>query len=671
MNPSEDIKLVRGEKGWWICECSYASRNTAKAAGFWWNFGPYPKQWSCNRIENAFLLRDFATAEDKAYLEDAMTTRKTNLDASRATDAEVSIPAPEGLEYLPFQKAGIAYALKRNSTLIGDEMGLGKTIQAIGVINATNPKSVLIICPASLRLNWRNEMQKWLVTPRNIYIVNNNDPLPETAETVIVNYDRLSVPGLLDRKWDLLIVDECHKCKNPKALRTQRVLGFYDSKKKVKVEGLSDHSDRKIFLTGTPVLNKPIELWPLVSALGGDTFNSFWSFAKRYCDAVQTEYGWDMNGAKNLEELQIKLRTSIMVRRLKKDVLTELPPKRRQLVVLPTNGSAAAVEAENTAWSRHEAVLADAREAVELAKETGDTELYKTAVLALTQATSTAFQDISKVRHETVLAKLPAFTSYVEDVLESEKKVVVFCHHKDVAHTLAASLSAYSPVVVDGDLAVDKRQGLVDTFQNDDNCRIFIGTIMAAGVGFTLTASSTVLFAELDWVPANVSQAEDRCHRIGQTLPVNITHVVLDGSLDQRMAEVLIAKQDMADKALDKGAIVDLEKKVPAIPGNNRGINGFQNEKPLPETFSKETKAKALKGIKYLAGVCDFAQTRDGHGFNGFDAPIGHSLAACDSLSDKQTAIALKLCRKYKGQLIKVFGDDYDSLYNEAKKEVK
>lgn len=666
------MNLKREAKGWWVFECTYDERNTAKAAGFWWNFGPYPKQWSCNKLDKAFLLRDFATPEDKSFLESEMAKVKSNLEASKATDSSISIPSPEGLEYLPFQKAGIAYALQRENTLIGDEMGLGKTIQAIGVINSTDPKTVLVVCPASLRLNWRNELDKWLTKSRPIYIVNSKDPIPADAEIVIVNYDRLDVAGLMDRNWDLLIVDECHKCKNPKALRTQRVLGSWDKKNKVRIPGLVDRSARKVFLTGTPVLNKPIELFPLVSTLDPKTFGNFWYFAKRYCGAYQGSYGWNMDGATNLEELQSKLRQSIMVRRLKSEVLTELPPKRRSVVVLPTNGASNAVQAENDAWSAQEESLNAVRDEVDLAWASGDESAYKAAIEKLHKAASVAFEEISKVRHATALAKVEAFTTYVEDALENTEKVIVFAHHKDVVAKLMEALKEYGPVKMTGTEGMEERQNAVDSFQNDPKVRVIIGTIGAMGVGWTLTASSTVLFAELDWVPANVTQAEDRAHRIGQTASVNIFHVVLDGSLDQRMAEVLIAKQDMADRALDKGLVMpDLNAKAPVIPGDNRGIQGRKSMFEQPAQFAsytKELKDTALEAMRYLAGVCDYAFTQDGMGFNKFDARNGHALASLDSLNDKQTWLALRYANKYRRQLSEALGDRFETLYKEVKK---
>ena len=160
---------------------------------------------------------------------------------SQAVDADIEIPVPAGLSYLPYQKAGIAYATQRQSTLIGDEMGLGKTIQAIGVINATAPQTVLVVCPASLKINWKNEMIKWLVSKRDIQIVNGGgEQIPETPDVVIINYDVLTKhqDAINARTWDLVIMDEAHYIKNPKAKRTGVAVGI--------------KANRKVVLTGPP-----------------------------------------------------------------------------------------------------------------------------------------------------------------------------------------------------------------------------------------------------------------------------------------------------------------------------------------------------------------------------------------------------------------------------------
>ncbi|MDD5719965.1 MAG: SNF2-related protein, partial [Candidatus Krumholzibacteria bacterium] len=250
---------------------------------------------------------------------------------------ESPLPVPAGLEYLPYQAEGIEFALGRRNTLIADEMGLGKTIQALGVINALDIRRVLIVCPASLRINWAREARKWLCRRREICIVNEKNTVLAGAEIVICNYDR--VWDYWDRlaavHWDLLIGDEAHYLKNPKSQRAKASLGgmiktALGNKRK---RGIAASAARLRLLTGTPILNKPIELYPLLKALDRERWGQAWLwYATRYCAATRQRVGrdkevWDTSGASNLDELQRILRGTVMIRRRKMDVLKDLPPK--------------------------------------------------------------------------------------------------------------------------------------------------------------------------------------------------------------------------------------------------------------------------------------------------------------------------------------------------------
>jgi SWI/SNF-related matrix-associated actin-dependent regulator 1 of chromatin subfamily A len=636
-------------KDWFVCESTYAERDIPKAAHFWWNFKLYPGVWSTNKLEDAILLKDYASPEDRVYLEEKVSSIQQALSASHAHDnTEIQIPAPKGLEYLPFQRAGIAYALTRDKTLLADSMGLGKTIQSIGVINATHPQNVVVVCPATLRLNWKTELEKWLVHPYTIHVVLDNSPIPPEATIIIVNYDRLSHPSLMERHWDILIVDECHKVKNPKALRTQKVLGVegkYDKasgKTTITKKGLIHNATRALFLTGTPILNRPVELWPIAHALDPKVFSNFWGFAKRYCNATQTRYGWDFSGATHLDELQRELRVSCMIRRLKEEVLTELPPKRRQIIALPPNGASDVVEKEARLYQEAEDQKESLQNKMLLAQLEGDDQGYQEAVGMLTKASKEAFTEISKVRHEVALAKVPATVSFLEDLLENEKKVVVWAHHHDVIQALQEALSEYHPVTLTGETKMEDRKPFVDRFQTDPETKVFIGSITAAGVGITLTAASTVVFVELDWVPANMTQAEDRCHRIGQSSHVVIQHLVLDGSIDQRLAETLVQKQTIADQALDA-----------PLPEHTLDLIAPPVETGLPSipVYPKETMQTVLEALRALSSVCDGARVKDGYGFNRFDAKLGRDLSQRSFLTDKQIYVALRMLKKYRKQL--------------------
>jgi SWI/SNF-related matrix-associated actin-dependent regulator of chromatin subfamily A-like protein 1 len=412
------------------------------------------------------------------------------VETSRAVDADIAIPAPDGLAYLPYQRAGIAYAVAHKGTLIADEMGLGKTIQAIGVINAL-PEigSVLVIAPKSLTLNWVRELRRWLVRDLSI-----SRDVASGAGIIVVSYEEAKKhqDALVARQWGLLVVDEAHWIKNDKAARTKTV------------HAIGANASRKILLTGTPIANRPVELFSLLKLADPEDWNQpgktdragFFKFAFRYCGATNNGFGWDFSGSSNLEELQERLRVTCMVRRLKADVLTELPAKRRQIVEIESNGATSAVRAERDAWDRQESEFSDLRAKVELAKA-GSSDEYESAVAALSQASRAAFTEISRLRHATAVAKAPKVIDHVRLALEDDPsaKVVVFAHHHDVIDALHDGLAEFGAVRLTGDTALEDRQAAVDRFQADPTCRVFVGSITAAGVGITLTASSHVVFA--------------------------------------------------------------------------------------------------------------------------------------------------------------------------------
>lgn len=565
--------------------------------------------------------------------------RAEAIEASRATVADIDLPKPEGLDYRPFQKAGIRYALDRNGVLIADEMGLGKTVEAIGIINADpSIKTGIIVCPKSLKLNWERELERWLTRPLTVGIANGS--LPET-DLIIINYEGLVKfqKELSDKHFDISIIDECHYIKNRAALRSKAV-------KAIK-------SRRKVRMTGTPIVNRPAELYNIIEDLGGN-WGSFMTFAKRYCDAHQTRYGWDFSGSSNLDELQKRLRETVMVRRLKSEVLTELPRKIRQIIEVTADDSIQkrAVEAEKIYEEQSQEKLADLRASVELSKAESK-EAYKAAVARLRDAMQVDFTEMAKLRHETALAKVPAVIDHVKNALEdNSNKLIIAAHHHDVIDELMTGLAEFNPVKLTGESKEIDRQTAVDRFQNDPDCRVFIGSITAAGVGITLTASSHVVFAELDWTPGNITQMEDRAHRIGQTDTVLVQHIVLADSLDSRMAKMLVEKQEIIDSALDdhhpaRDEIV-YQPKVQAATASE-SIAKIEKE---AENLTEEQIADIHKKLQYLAALDrDYAANRNGMGFNKIDSAIGHSLAERSHLTPKQAALGMKLIQKYRKQL--------------------
>ena len=510
------------------------------------------RYWSA-RIEDATRLHSHCNNRALSVMKNHLEL----LERSRAVDSNIIVPCPVGVEYLPYQKAGIAYALQRKDTLVGDEAGLGKTILSLGFINITKPKAILVIAPATLAFNWRLEAEKWLIEPYTIFIPKSGFNKIPNAERlfVITNYEKLvsrikngeervsDFAESLKRDWDLAIFDEAHAVKNPDSKRSQAILGEF---------GLMRRAHRTLFLTGTPIENYPKEIWPVAAAICPAKFGDWWAFAKRYCGLHKEMHGeksaWVTTGSSHLSELQQRLRASFMVRRLKHDVLKELPPKRRQLVVLGDEEIDWSKHPEFKKWKevyekQYEAALAK----LEAAKTNAE---YKQAVRELDAFVGVAFQEMSEFRHKTALAKLPMCISYIDELLRTNNdSLVIFAHHIDVLTKLADHYNN-DCVVLYGDTPIQDREDIVKTFQVGGK-RIFIGGLKAAGAGITLTRASTVIFVEIDWNPATLSQAEDRLCRIGQKKMVHVLHLVLNNTLDVNMSQRVIGKQTVIDKALD------------------------------------------------------------------------------------------------------------------------
>jgi SWI/SNF-related matrix-associated actin-dependent regulator 1 of chromatin subfamily A len=360
---------------------------------------------------------------------------------------------------------------------------------------------------------------------------------------VILNYDVLAKhrTRIDKRRWDLLIADESQMVKSPKASRTKALIGYKNRKTKEYKPPIA--AKYYLCLTGTPIMNRPKEIFTFLylvdpSVLGAN----YYQFATKYCDAHMGKYGWDDTGASNLTDLQAKLRGRFMVRRLKRDVLTQLPPKRHQIIELPANGAEELVTKEKEIYEGHQALI----QSLETALETGEDadEIRK----KLKQVRKTAFAEMAIVRHELGKQKVKVAMEQLQEAAD-DHPIIVFAHHQDVLQAVVNHFGKEA-VLVDGNTPLKARQAAVDRFQQG-KVKVFAGNIQAAGVGITLTRSSHVIFLELSWVPAELAQASDRPHRVGQRESVLVQYLVFEDSLDSQMCEKLIAKQQVIDQALD------------------------------------------------------------------------------------------------------------------------
>jgi len=416
-------------------------------------------------------------------------------------------------------------------------MGLGKTVQAIGTVNAMKllfGARILILVPASLKLNWQREWQRWCVESIHTRIVTDTWPriisdgaLFGDGVAAIMSYEAVKKhKAEIDKvEWDILICDEAHVLKNSATMRSKVVLG--DSKKPVNgIQPIRAH--RTLMLTGTPIVNRPSEMWPFIRRLDPT------GLGKSHKD-----YDLMVSQGRS-RHIQDSMRAAFMVRRLKADVLKELPDKMRQIVLLN-------VDDAESIGRRERDILAKKRdELLELEAEF--------AVDKLKQWRGAAMSEMALIRHETALLKLPAAIEHIRGVMEEQSKVILFAHHHDIIDGLESALAEFHPVKVDGRQTDKDRDFAVVSFQNDPSRRIFIGSIRAAGLGLTLTASSTVIFVEQDWTPAAMSQAEDRAHRIGQKDCVTVQILVIDGTIDCLMARIILNKQVMIAASLDGDA---------------------------------------------------------------------------------------------------------------------
>lgn len=531
-------------EGEYFCTCAYHARYIPIRYGFQYN-RKAEAWWTKDKSKYDKLL-EFITAPDVV-----IDNQDEIIAKSRAADTDYSPPVPEGLAYRPFQRAGIEWSVERSGVLIADPMGLGKTIQAIGTCNAVNARRVLVICPNSLKMNWFEELRKWMVNKTLRYhVITTNTKNQITADVIIVNYDKLKTYAERFRQieWDAIIIDEGHRIKNPRTNRTKYIVGG----KVGKITYAPMTAKKKMILTGTPVLNKPDDIWSICHWLLPEVFHDEWDFWRRYCDLKPGFRGsWDHSGSSNLTELQKILRSTIMVRRDKLEVLKDLPEISRQVIEIEATAEFKKfIAEEQRVHAEAKAASRDLKQAVIDAEASGDKKKYNEAVSALKQGISLHISQISKVRKATAIAKTPMMIKYIHDVLENEPKIIVFCHHKEVIGLIKEEFKKKA-VVVSGSVRVQDRDAAKKRFQEDPTCNIFIGSLYAAAEGLTLTASNTVIFAELDWVPATLMQAEARAWRIGQKRNVLVQHFVLEGSLDANMAKKVVDKQNMADAALD------------------------------------------------------------------------------------------------------------------------
>lgn len=465
----------------------------------------------------------------------------------------LNIQMPLKLKLFPYQETGVAYALNKKKLIIGDQPGLGKTAQAIATIVASNTFPCLVICPSSLKINWQREWHMW--TDKKAMIL--NDDVKKTfhlywnagiTHVFIVNYEslkkyfvskiekpenaRLNLKHIRFKEdivglFKSVIIDESHRCKS-----------FHTQQAKF-TRGISRGKEYILALTGTPVINKPKDLIPQLGIIEKlDSLGGYNRFTKRYCNGP--------NEASNLRELNYFLNLNCFYRRDKQDVLKELPAKMRQVTLCEISNRVEYAEAEKDFinWL--------------IKYKDADDEKIERALRGEIMVKIGILKNIS------ARGKLKDVYEFVEDIMESGEKLVLFAHLKEVISAIKAKFP--QAVSITGDDDSDSRQRAIDSFQNDSKTKLIVCSIKAAGVGLTLTASSRVAFVELPWTAADTDQCEDRCHRIGQKDSVTCIYFLGQNTIDEKIYSIIQTKREIA--AMVTGATEQVEENIVDLVAN-------------------------------------------------------------------------------------------------------
>lgn len=417
-----------------------------------------------------------------------------------------------------FQEDSLPLLLSREHNLLAHEMGLGKTIIAIELINRLALAQILVVCKASIKTNWKRKLDECLEDGwmHNIQVINKRtDEIIKGTTIIIVNYDLISHSNIFYQlkkiNFDLLICDEAHYLKNLTTKRTTALLA---------TNGLVHNCKRSLMMTGTPVLNRPSELFPILKVLAPLVlypYTSWLSYAKRYCDAWHDGFSLNTDGASHIDELNKKLREHYMIRKTWNEVEIQLPKRRYEMVFInQTSGVASGLKVLEVAERRdfkHQKLNVDAG-------------------------------GLAQLRRETAEHKIEECLAQIKDYVDSSGKLVIFAYHHSVIERLTNELKDYGVVALTGATSQKLRQECIDKFRDDSDIRVFIGQIQAAGEGIDGLQNTchNMLFVETSWVPSEISQAVARLWRLGQSKSVLVRFLIWSNSIEEHMLRVALDK---------------------------------------------------------------------------------------------------------------------------------
>jgi SWI/SNF-related matrix-associated actin-dependent regulator of chromatin subfamily A-like protein 1 len=448
------------------------------------------------------------------------------IQEEKTLDREVDYSPYSHRPPMEHQKIAIEKLLANNKFILADDMGLGKTTSTVIASLESDIKKVLIVCPASLKINWKREIE--LYSDENVLIVEGKK-WGSTFKYYIINYDILknfhttentedsdAYKIILNEGFDLAIVDEAHYISNSQAQRTKLLNDILAKIPKVWL------------LTGTPMTSRPINYFNLLKIVNSPLTLNWKSYVLRYCKGYQFRVGgrqiWNTSGASNLDELREQTK-AVVLRRMKTDIL-DLPEK----IISPIW-----LELKNSFYDD------ELTEFLRISKENRKKE-----------SLTVTLNRLMKLRQLIAIEKVDHTCELIDKVLEQGRKVIVFTNFT-MSLDMIYEKYGKKAVVLDGRMSKDRRQQSVDRFQNEDKVKVFIGNIKAAGVGITLTAADTVIFNDLSFVPADHSQAEDRAYRYGQKNSVLVYYPVFENTIEMTIYNILQKKKEIIDQVMGDG----------------------------------------------------------------------------------------------------------------------
>ena len=414
---------------------------------------------------------------------------------------------------LEHQKEAIQKLVENKKFILSDDMGLGKTTSAIIASLESGSKKVLIICPATLKINWKREIENYSDKP--IYIAEGKN-FNTDSDFVIINYDiiknfhdpkKKDDSQILKSKFDLIIIDECHMAKNPQAQRTKLI------------NDIAKTSERLWLLSGTPMTSRPMDYFNLLSLVDSPVSKNWMAYAIRYCAGYQFNVGgkkvWNVTGASNLEELRDRTSGTIL-RRLKENVL-DLPDK----IITPVYLKLKSKQYEEVMGEYYDWYDKNPEESKSLTVQ---------------------FTKLTKVRQIIADEKIKETIELAENILEQDKKVIIFCNFTDSLNKITEHFGK-SAVKLDGSMSQHERQYSVDQFQENPKVKVFVGNIRAAGTGITLTAGEAAIFNDLSFLPSDHAQAEDRSYRYGQKNNVLVYYPIYQNTIESVIYDIVNNKK--------------------------------------------------------------------------------------------------------------------------------